>query len=203
MRPGARWISSITAVCRSRMKATGSLSANLLNCSSSSVMKGRPSLFAIRRASVVLPDWRGQTIATMRISVSAAQIRCSACRAIKLPALIVGFGMDTRLIRILVSSNSECDYVRFGTCGRDNRLSCGRNNYSRAHSNVSLAPMEGRAAPAKTRLCGFRSYTPARHRGRDHECRSKRRIQMTAQAVFPSDFRGSIEGRPIGQALLS
>ncbi len=78
---GARWISSITAVGCPRMKPVGSSWAKRLNWSSSSVTKGRPSLSPMRRASAVLPDWRGPTRATMRVSASAVRTRRSAWRA--------------------------------------------------------------------------------------------------------------------------
>ena len=107
MRLGARWISSITAAGWARMKPTGSLRANRLNCWSSRVMKGRPSAAAMRRARVVLPDWRGPTMATMRVSSSAARTRRSACRATNSPRRIVRSGISYRPIRNEVPSDSE------------------------------------------------------------------------------------------------
>ena len=56
MNSGERWTSSITALPKLRMNPAGSSLAKRLDCSSSNVMKGRPSCSAMRRARVVFPD---------------------------------------------------------------------------------------------------------------------------------------------------
>ena len=107
IKPGARWISSMTAVGCSRTNPIGSFLANCLDRSSSRLTNCNPRSLAIRRARVVLPDWRGPTIATMRVSVSASRTKVSAWRARNRPRSIVWLGIQFRLTRNIGASDSE------------------------------------------------------------------------------------------------